>query len=130
MHHIFAVEDNPGDVRLLEEAFTACDFDVRLEVSPDGKDGLGRLRELAHASNLPDLIVLNVNLPKLPGDRVLGLLKADPAFAEVPIVMLTSSDDPLDRERCQAADDYLVKSGSWEELVEVARRIGTRLTGM
>ena len=115
----FMAEDNPGDVMLMKEAveFSAIKADV--EVAIDGQLALDRL--LNPALPLPDLIILNFNLPKLQGHQVMTEIKHTTRLLGVPVVMLTTSDAQRDRLLCQTADAYFVKSGDWSELLRIVR---------
>src|SRR3954463_13474714 len=90
---ILLVEDNPGDVELTREALHDGKIHMHLSVVNDGVEALTFLRrEGAHAgAPRPDLILLDLNLPKKDGRAVLGEIKQDPALRNIPVVVLTSS---------------------------------------
>lgn len=95
---ILLVEDNAGDVRLTREALTEAKVTNTLAVARDGVDALAMLRrEGAYAGEpRPDLILLDLNLPRMNGREVLAVLKADPDLQRIPVVMLTTSDAERD----------------------------------
>ncbi len=95
---ILLVEDNAGDVRLTREALTEAKVANTLTVARDGVDALAMLRrEGAYAGEpRPDLILLDLNLPRMNGCEVLTVLKADPDLRRIPVVMLTTSDAERD----------------------------------
>jgi CheY-like chemotaxis protein len=95
---VLLVEDNLGDVRLTQEAFRRTTVTIRLHVASDGVEALGFLKqEGAHAhSPRPDLILLDLNLPKMDGREVLARIKADEALRSIPTVILTTSDADSD----------------------------------
>lgn len=95
---ILLVEDNAGDVRLTREALTEAKVTNTLAVARDGVDALTMLRrEGAYAGEpRPDLILLDLNLPRMNGREVLAVLKADPDLQRIPVVMLTTSDAERD----------------------------------
>jgi two-component system, chemotaxis family, response regulator Rcp1 len=122
---VLLVEDNPGDVRLTQEAFRDANRDVRLHVSSDGVEAMAFLRrEGVHANApRPDLILLDLNLPKMDGREVLTLIKQDPAFKSIPIVVLTTSGAEPDIIKCYQlqANCFLTKPvglGEFEALVK------------
>jgi two-component system, chemotaxis family, response regulator Rcp1 len=86
------VEDNPADVRLTREALRGAKVPIRLNVVEDGIEALDYLRQQArHATARPDLIFLDLNLPKKDGREVLAEIKADEKLKRIPIVVLTTS---------------------------------------
>jgi len=95
---VLLVEDNPGDVRLTLEAFAEANPSVALQIAIDGREAMAILRREgvhAHAPR-PDLILLDLNLPKMDGREVLAQIKADDSLKLIPIVVLTTSDDDVD----------------------------------
>jgi CheY-like chemotaxis protein len=95
---ILLVEDSPGDVRLTQEAFREADPSILLHVAYDGADAMAFLRqEGVHTdSPRPDLILLDLNLPKMDGREVLGLIKEDKSLKRIPTVILTTSNAESD----------------------------------
>jgi CheY-like chemotaxis protein len=95
---VLLVEDSPGDVRLTQEAFRDANGAVQLHVASDGVEALAFLsRKGAHAkSPRPDLILLDLNLPKMDGREVLARIKGDDSLKLIPVVVLTTSDAEAD----------------------------------
>jgi CheY-like chemotaxis protein len=95
---ILLVEDSPGDVRLTKEAFRDANSAIRLHVVADGVEALAFLRhEGVHArAPRPDLILLDLNLPKMDGREVLARIKTDASLKLIPTVILTTSDAEAD----------------------------------
>ncbi len=95
---VLLVEDSPGDVRLTQEAFREANGSIRLHVAPDGVEAMVFLRrEGAHVNApRPDLILLDLNLPKMDGREVLTHIKADANLKSIPTVILTTSDAEAD----------------------------------
>jgi two-component system, chemotaxis family, response regulator Rcp1 len=96
--HILLIEDNPGDVRLAQEAFKEGNSEVQLDIAKDGMEALQFLRKVApynHAKT-PDLILLDLNLPKKDGREVLTEIKEDPYLKRIPVVILTTSNAEQD----------------------------------
>jgi chemotaxis family two-component system response regulator Rcp1 len=96
--HVLLVEDSPGDVRLTQEAFRDANRSIRLDVASDGVEAMAFLRrEGAHAdAPRPDLILLDLNLPKMDGREVLAHIKEDDSLKLIPTVILTTSDAEAD----------------------------------
>lgn len=107
---LLLVEDNPGDVGLIREALSSCAARVEVRVARDGIDALSQLDDKAVGSR-PDLILLDLSLPRMDGRELLGRLKSDPGLRNIPVVVFTSSNAPQDVARAYAlhANCYLVK---------------------
>jgi len=95
---VLLVEDSPGDIRLTREAFRDANASVYLHVATDGVDAMAFLkREGTHVhSPRPDLILLDLNLPKMDGRQVLANIKTDDSLKMIPTVILTTSDAEAD----------------------------------
>ena len=95
---VLQVEDCSGDVRLTQEAFRDANLSVQLHVASDGVEAMAFLRkEGAHAhAPRPDLILLDLNLPKMDGREVLAHIKKDESLKTIPIVILTTSEAEAD----------------------------------
>jgi two-component system, chemotaxis family, response regulator Rcp1 len=110
---VLLIEDSPGDVRLTQEAFQDANSDVHLHVAIDGVEAMAFLRRQGtHARAVrPDLILLDLNLPRMDGREVLAHIKEDPALKTIPTVILTTSDAEVDIARSYElqANCYLTK---------------------
>jgi two-component system, chemotaxis family, response regulator Rcp1 len=95
---ILLIEDNPGDVRLTQECLKKSKYPNRLSVVEDGVDALAYLHreERFTRAPRPDLILLDLNLPRKDGRELLGEIKADKELKRIPIIVLTSSDAEVD----------------------------------
>lgn len=118
---VLLVEDNPGDVRLTQEAFRQGDVDCTLHVVDDGVEALDfcyQRGEYADAPR-PDIVLLDLNLPRKDGREVLAALEEDPDLSRIPVVVLTSSAARADvRESYdQSANAYLTKPVDPEEFI-------------
>ena len=124
---ILLVEDNEGDVRLTREAFKEGRVANRLEVVSDGVEALRYLRrEGPHKEAIrPDLILLDLNLPKMDGREVLEKIKTDPQLKRTPVVVLTTSnaEDDIVRTYDLHANCYITKPVDFENFVGVVRSI-------
>jgi len=96
--NILLIEDNPGDVRLAQEAFKEGKIKVDLSVVMDGLEAIKFLRkeQTYQDQETPDLILLDLNLPKKDGREVLSEIKADPSLRRIPVVILTTSSAEQD----------------------------------
>lgn len=125
---ILLVEDNPGDVRLTQEALKAGRVLNTLQVAGDGLEALALLRrEGRHRDAVrPDLVLLDLNLPRLDGTEVLKAIKGDPALAIIPVVVLTSSkaEEDIVKSYNLHANSYITKPVELERFMEVVRSIG------
>jgi chemotaxis family two-component system response regulator Rcp1 len=121
---ILLVEDNEGDARLLREVLSEVNKTVRLHVVTDGLEAMAflRYRGLYLDAPRPQLILLDMRMPKLSGLEVLALVKADSRLQAIPIVVLTMSDSEADIAQSYQlmANCYLTKPG---ELIEFQRLI-------
>jgi two-component system, chemotaxis family, response regulator Rcp1 len=95
---VLLVEDSPGDVRLTQEALSNANREIRLHVAVDGVEAMAFLkREGIHVkAPRPDLILLDLNLPKMDGREVLAGIKRDSSLSLIPVVILTTSDSEVD----------------------------------
>jgi chemotaxis family two-component system response regulator Rcp1 len=94
---VLLVEDSPGDVRLMQEAFRPNKF-IHLNVTTDGAEAMAFLRqeEMYVRAPRPNIVLLDLNLPKMDGREVLARIKADENLRMIPIVILTTSDEESD----------------------------------
>jgi len=124
---ILLVEDNPGDVRLTEEALKECKVVNRLNVVPDGVEALAYLRKEGEyaSAETPDLMLLDLNLPKKDGREVLAEVKEDPELRMIPVVVLTTSRDEQDilKSYDLHANCYITKPVDFEQFISVVRAI-------
>ena len=113
--HVLLVEDDADDVEFLLTAL--ADDEQPYEVVTVG-DGEEALEHLLHAALLPDVVVLDLNLPKVDGREVLKALKADERLAALPVLVHTTSKSELDIAYCEsyAVDDFITKTSSMEGL--------------
>jgi len=124
---ILLVEDNPGDVRLTVEALRESKVRNNLHVARDGVEALSFLRrEGVHAEAIrPDLILLDLNLPRKDGREVLAEIKADPQLHTIPVVILTTSRAEQDVVRTYElqANCYITKPVDLDQFITVVKSI-------
>ena len=124
---VLLIEDSPGDVRLTREAFRDTNMSVRLHVASDGVEAMAFLRREGnhvHAPR-PDLILLDLNLPKMDGREVLVHIKADDNLKTIPTVILTTSEEEADISTSYQlhANCYLNKPVQLEEFEALVKSI-------
>jgi CheY-like chemotaxis protein len=124
---VLLVEDDPGDVLMTREAFEEHKVRNNLNVVSDGADALAFVRREGEFSDAPrpDLILLDLNLPKRDGREVLSEIKSDPDLREIPIVVLTTSAaeaDILSSYRLHA-NAYVTKPVDFERFISVVKQI-------
>jgi two-component system, chemotaxis family, response regulator Rcp1 len=124
---VLLVEDSPGDVRLTREAFKDAKLRINLHVASDGVEAMAFLkREGKHADvPRPDLILLDLNLPKKDGREVLGEIKGTPALQSIPVFILTTSESEVDILGSYRlhANCYITKPVSLDGFLAVVRSI-------
>jgi CheY-like chemotaxis protein len=122
---ILLVDDNPGDVRMVRDGLEETLPDAHLSVAADGAEAILFLRrEGRHAkAPRPDLIILDLRLPKKSGFDVLGEIKQDPALANIPVVVQSSSEAPIDIQRAYSlhANCYITKPAGFDEFSRTMR---------
>lgn len=127
---VLLVEDNPRDVRLIQRIFDKVDFAHELRIVKDGDDALAYLSQTdcdteSSTTPRPDLILLDLNLPRMNGHEVLCQCKQDDRFKQIPIVVLTTSghDDDIRQAYESGANAYLLKPVEFTRFTEVIRQL-------
>lgn len=118
---IMLIEDNPGDVTLTRNSLRSARVLNNLTVASDGEKAMDLLRGRAGQALRPDLILLDISLPRMNGHEVLHELKTDPALASIPVIILTSSQAEQDIARSYAlhANSYVTKPVLWTDFQKV-----------
>jgi two-component system, chemotaxis family, response regulator Rcp1 len=126
---VLLVEDSPGDVRLTQEALKESKIQIKLHVAPDGTAAMAFLRCEGENANAPrpDLILLDLNLPKKDGREVLQEIKEDRVFKSIPVVILTTSRSDRDvvRSYMLHANCYINKPVDLQGFLTVVKAIDT-----
>ena len=124
---ILLVDDNIGDVVLTKEAFKGADFTHRVSIARDGFEALDFLRHTGKFASAPtpDLILLDINMPRKNGCEVLAEIRRDEALKLIPIVILTSSESEDDIRRAYelGANCYVTKPADLDEMVKIVQAI-------
>ncbi len=125
--NVLLVEDSPGDVRLTQEAFRAANAAVKLHVAVDGVEALAFLGQEGEYANAPrpDLILLDLNLPRKDGREVLRHIRRDEGLKTIPTVILTTSDSEIDINESYSlhANSYLSKPVQLEAFENLVKSI-------
>ena len=124
---ILLVEDNPGDVRLTQEALNDAKVHNHLSVAEDGVEAIAFLRQLNQYADAPrpDLILLDLNLPRKDGRQVLKEVKSDDSLKRIPVVVLTTSKSEEDVLRAYNlhANCYITKPVDFARFMDVVKSI-------
>lgn len=123
--NILMAEDNPGDARLTLEAFKEWRLGNKIHVVPDGEEAINFLYKKTGYDNVPqpDLILLDLNMPKKNGREVLEIIKADPNLRRIPTVILTTSqaEEDILKTYDLHANSYIVKPIDIEKFISVVK---------
>ena len=125
---IFLAEDNPADIYLIREALGVnTNADIELLVAHDGAEALDYVNRRGRFTSLPlpDLVVLDLNLPKNDGSDVLQSIRESPEMREIPVVILTSSDSPRDRAMAVrlGASGYITKPSDLDAFLSLGETL-------
>ncbi len=127
MMHILLVEDNPGDIRLTQEAFKEGEVLKTLHVVKDGVEALNFLRKKGEYADVPtpDIILLDLNLPRKDGREVLAEVKSDDLLRFIPVIVLTTSDSDQDITKAYSlyANCFITKPVDLEQFIFIIRQI-------
>ncbi|HLO84771.1 MAG TPA: response regulator [Nostocaceae cyanobacterium] len=124
---IFLVEDNKADIRLIQEALKTSLMPHQVVAVRDGMDAMAYLRQEGEYANAPrpDLILLDLNLPKKDGREVLAEIKSDPNLKRIPVVVLTTSrnEDDIFHSYDLHVNCYITKSRNLTQLFQIVKGI-------
>lgn len=127
MAKILLVEDNEGDIVLTMEALMESQIPNEVIIKKDGEAAISYLRELklSQPNQLPDLILLDINLPKMNGHEVLTEIKSDPELKKIPIIVLTTSSSENDIQDAYSnhANCYITKPVDVNDFLRVTSKI-------
>jgi CheY-like chemotaxis protein len=129
--HIFVAEDNPADVLLIRDALEQASIDCSLRCFSDGEQIIEAVDELERTPDLrvPDLLLLDLNLPRYAGQEVLTKIRAGTRCPGLPVVVLTSSDSPRDREQASQLQvaHYFRKPSDYDQFMQLGQVVRTIL---
>jgi CheY-like chemotaxis protein len=118
---ILVAEDNPGDVFLIRRAFQKLDIPLEVMLARDGAEALRLVERIGAEDRQVDLVLLDLNLPRHDGAEVLAAVRREDKLRSTPVILLTSSDSPLDQERCRrlGANHYFRKPSELAAFMEL-----------
>ncbi|ESQ76252.1 response regulator [Asticcacaulis sp. AC402] len=126
---ILLVEDNEGDVEMTRRALTTAVPPVRMTVANNGNQALECLHKEGafEGARTPDLILLDINMPRMDGKQFLNVVKESSEFKSIPVVMFTSSESPTDIRECfeRHANGYVVKPFDGAQYANTLRQVVT-----
>jgi CheY-like chemotaxis protein len=126
MLRILLVEDSPSDVRLVREALKETELPVQIIVARDGIEAMDYLYQSAEGSVVrPEMVLLDLNLPRKNGREVLAEIKSSPALKQIPVLVMTSSraDEDISQAYNLNANCYITKPTDLREYLDVVRAI-------
>jgi two-component system, chemotaxis family, response regulator Rcp1 len=123
--HILLVDDNEGDILLTREALDDARIVNKISIAYDGLEAIRFLKKQPAGTNTPDLILLDINLPKMNGTEVLAIIKNDPDLKRIPVIMLTTSSAEKDilASYDNHANCYITKPVDLDMFMNVVRTI-------
>lgn len=124
--HVLLVEDNEGDILLTVSSLEDCHFVNKITVIKDGKKAIRFFEKLNDAEHVPNLVLLDINLPQRTGHEVLQFIKKSENYNQLPVIMLTASTSERDMllSYKHYADYYLTKPIDLDEFVDALKKIG------
>ena len=122
------MDDDQDDISLLRQAMDTVDPAMQMITAANGEEGIKLLRRLKSEGNLPKLIVLDINMPRLDGKLTFKQLRADSELSKVPVVVFSTSNNAIDKLFFQHQNvEYITKPIGFNHLVSVAKRLLTYL---
>ncbi|MCB0259361.1 MAG: response regulator [Calditrichaeota bacterium] len=127
---ILLAEDNPGHARLIEKNLRRANINNEIVKFTDGKQVIDYLFEAADHFRLPLLVLLDLNLPVLSGYQVLKRMKSSPKTRNIPVVILTTTEEPHEVAHCYelGCNVYITKPVEYDEFCEAIRKLGLFLS--
>jgi two-component system, chemotaxis family, response regulator Rcp1 len=124
---VLVVEDDLGDVELIKESLKMSKLHIKINYVSDGQECMEYLRRAGPYKTMkkPDLILLDLNMPRKDGRQVLAEMKADPSFKKIPVVVLTTSDDERDIVKTYdlGANCYVTKPVDFQQIKKIVNEI-------
>lgn len=125
--NILLVEDNEGDIFLTTETLEDGNITNRISIARDGLDAIDLLeKSVTNSQDLPDLVLLDINLPKVNGFAVLKHIKDSNSLGHIPVIILTTSNSPEDKKMATElkANNYLFKPAEINDIIIAINKIG------
>jgi len=130
--NILLIEDNEGDVILTTEALEETRLIKKLKVIKDGEAAIKFFEGIAAPADLPDIVLLDINLPKKSGHEVLAYIKGSESLNHIPVIMLTTSSSERDIMRCykNMVNCYLIKPLEVADFMDSIKKLGEFWAGI
>lgn len=123
-HTILYMDDDVDDLQMLQEAIHSIDGSYQLVEALDGSQGLRQLQQMKNTKELPCLIVLDVNMPRVGGKEAFLRIREDETLKDIPVVILSTSSSEADRRYFEGKNvEYITKPIDFQHLVSVAARL-------
>ncbi|UYQ94606.1 response regulator [Chitinophaga horti] len=121
---ILLADDDPEDRSIMQIVFDELSLSPNIYFVEDGTGVIDYLQQTQIQSNLPDLIILDLNMPKLSGSETLRILKADERYRNIPIIIFSTSLNEIQMKECMAmgASSYVIKPNTFEECLTTGKR--------
>ncbi|HPF37803.1 MAG TPA: response regulator [Phycisphaerae bacterium] len=127
---VLLVEDDPADQELTRRALTEGAVKIDLRIANDGEEAIeqliGATRDTADADDLPDIVLLDLNMPRMNGTEVLQVMRDTPALKEVPVVVLTTSkqEEEIVQSYRLGCNSFITKPVNYRDFIEVVKCLG------
>ena len=120
---ILLVDDDPDDQMIFKDAFESLEATGNISIAQNGEEAMNLLDKQSRENILPELIVLDLNMPKMNGTETLRNLKQDQRYNQIPVIIYSTSVNPLEKEKCMelGAYSYIKKPISWKESIDTAQ---------
>jgi len=121
---IMLVDDDAEDRQIIKDTFDDLGYGAVIHFEENGEEAIRFLQQCVPANAIPSLIILDLNMPKMNGTQTLRFLKAEPLFAAIPVIIFSTSLNPIERDECLAlgAHSYVIKPISYTQTIEVVRQ--------
>jgi len=123
MRTILLVEDDPEDREILLDALESIHVKDIISFAENGEEALALLEKCAMLGKIPNVIVIDINMPRMGGTQTLQQLKKDPRYKHIPVIIYSTSINPLEKAECMliGAYSYIIKPVSFKESLDVAQ---------
>ncbi|HEU4552700.1 MAG TPA: response regulator [Chitinophaga sp.] len=120
---ILMVDDDAEDRQIIKDTFDDLGYGAVIHFEENGEEAIRYLHQCVQQGNIPSLIILDLNMPKMNGTQTLRFLKEEIAFAGIPVIIFSTSLNPIERDECLAlgAYTYIIKPVSYTQTVDVVK---------
>lgn len=117
------VDDDMEDQQIIKDTFNDLGYGLSIHFESTGEQAIGYLQECRTAGHFPCLVVLDLNMPKMNGRQMLNYLKNDLNFRDIPVIIYSTSLNPLERDQCMAlgAHSYVIKPITYTQSIDTAK---------